>query len=283
MTCIYISIDWTIVTGRVYTVMLTFKNGETHVARAEQDYIRDGNWTGWVTHYSWHETYQGLTSGANSYAWFNEDPSINLPAKSVNRWQDLVPPTQVRAQQIRSLARNTAMGFFGVVAVGAAIPAAVFVSPSIAQGGQFVWNGLRSELSLVRHISTRHISKGINFGLNMGLQIVFNGKDADVYDAAATAYNPYVGFVTNWVFNYKPASGHNPFQLDRNEEALSNFLISVPFFMFGTTVNTVSKDVGQKGINTVGGLAIDASEATMQQALKPIVAPEDPDRNKKGF
>ncbi|SFQ31343.1 RHS repeat-associated core domain-containing protein [Parafilimonas terrae] len=126
--------DWEVVPGsvNVYAASHVTEKGKTVLTRAEQQLVKDK--TGakyWVTHHQWVETVDGISSTANDYSWYNEDPKIKLPAKDVGRWQrfetDIIKEQKGNWQMADNIGKVT----FGAALVGTALPVAAYTGGSL--------------------------------------------------------------------------------------------------------------------------------------------------------
>lgn len=249
--------------GSTYRAFHKLDNGSSVIATAVQKRVRDNNgFTGWITHFYWYETYHGLTQRANDYSWFNTDPSIDLPSNDEGRWQPLLIPHIRRQRQIFSLVDNTGLAVFGLAAFGTAVPAAVFAAPALANGGRFVWSGIQSEASLVKFIPKHIINKMKFFTANFGIQLAFNGREADIFDAVVTSYNPAVALFASPVINVKPFSTR-PFESDNPHTMARNFLVSSPFYLFGSSMQILNTN------SPTTEYLINTAEVATQKALDP--------------
>ena len=127
--------DWEVVPGSVsaYTASHKTAGGKTVIARAEQQKVKDkAGFTGWITHFTWQETSNGLTVKANDYSWYNEDPKMKMPSKDVGRWQRFETEIIKTQKQIWENADNIGKATFGAAFIGTALPAAAYM------GGPFL-------------------------------------------------------------------------------------------------------------------------------------------------
>ncbi len=126
------------------------------------------------------------------------------------------------------------IGAFSIAAVGAAIPAVANLAP-------LAFRGIVNEASLLKFIPKAWGATAKMFGANVGLQVAFNGKDADVWDAVTATWNPWAAFITNPVVNYKPGAGNiiPTIGVDPPEVMAKKFAVSAPFFMLGISMKTL--------------------------------------------
>jgi hypothetical protein len=92
--------------------------------------------------------------------------------------------------------------YFGATA------ALVSVSLYAPSAYPLVSKALTSELSLIRSatLNANQLNFIRNFGANIGLQYVFNGRKADYWDAATNTVNPFLALGTNSVIDFAPGN-----------------------------------------------------------------------------
>lgn len=161
------------------------------------------------------------------------------------------------------LADNTGIAVFGLAAGLAAAPATGKFLP-------LVWRGLANEASLLKYIPKKYLPYTQTFVANMGLQVAFNGKNADVYDAATSTINPWVALFTNSIVNYKPLAGDvaPTIGADAPEVMAQRFLISAPFTLLGMTVNTVQPNFTTDYLINVTEKTVDSSMPDLTKTSK---------------